>query len=210
MLDNWLARWQEGRIGWHEADGNVLLRRHWPRLVRGTRVLVPLCGKSVDMLWLARQGLNVTGVEVSEVAVREFFEENEIPYRVGTGQGPPTYTANEAPIRLVCGDYLAFVEEPFGALYDRGALVAIPAPNRPAYVAHTKSLLEPGAWRMVITLRYDQSRVDGPPYSVDDAELSGYWPDLHSIESRNEVEHSPPKFHDAGITDFIESAFVPD
>ena len=72
MLDQWIERWREGRTGWHEVDGSALLRRHWPRLVRGSRVLVPLCGKSVDMLWLASQGLEVTGVELSEIAARAF------------------------------------------------------------------------------------------------------------------------------------------
>ena len=76
MLDTWLERWRDGRTGWHETDGSALLKRHWPRLVRGSRVLVPLCGKSVDLLWLASQGLEVSGVEISGLAIRAFFDEN--------------------------------------------------------------------------------------------------------------------------------------
>ncbi|MDX1482582.1 MAG: thiopurine S-methyltransferase [Woeseiaceae bacterium] len=209
MLDMWLARWREGRIGWHEADGNLYLRRHWPGLVRGSRVLVPLCGKTVDLLWLASRGLEVTGVEVSDIAVRAFFEENDLAYRRVEGDGLPTYAATSAPVRIVCGDYLQFEDEPFHSLYDRGALIAVPASERAAYVEHTRRLLEPDAYRMVITLSYDETVVDGPPFSVPDDELRRYWPDLACVESRNDIDNAPPKFRDAGLGELRESVWIP-
>ena len=43
-------------------------------------VFVPLCGKSLDMVWLLEQGFSVTGCEISELAVQQFFTENSIPY----------------------------------------------------------------------------------------------------------------------------------
>lgn len=45
-------------------------------LAQGSRVFVPLCGKSLDMIWLAQQGHEVIGVELSPVAVEDFFREN--------------------------------------------------------------------------------------------------------------------------------------
>lgn len=209
MLDTWLERWRDGRIGWHETDGNALLKRYWPRLVRGSRVLVPFCGKSIDMLWLASQGLDVTGVELSDIAVKAFFEENDLPCERVTGDGLPYYQAKTAPIRIHCGDYFEFEAEPFHSLYDRGALVAVPAEARPRYLARTASLLEEDAFRLIITLTYDDSRVSGPPYSVEPRELLSFWPDLDCAHSRNDIEESPDKFRAAELDEVIESVWTP-
>ena len=208
MLDTWLERWREGRIGWHEADGNALLKRYWPRLVRGSRVLVPFCGKSVDLLWLATRGLDVSGVEISDIAVRAFFEENDLPYETMTESGIECYVGKTAPVRIYCCDYQDFEAEPFHSLYDRGALVAVPVQGRPAYVEKTRRLLEDDAFRMIITLTYDQALVDGPPFSVSREELLSYWPDLECVFSRNDIDDSPPKFRQAGLKEVIESVWT--
>lgn len=200
MNDAWLERWREGRIGWHEAQGNRSLVRHW----RGTgrKVLVPLCGKTVDMLWLARQGNEVTGVEVSDIAVREFFDENDLGCeRSADGR---RYTATELPVTIACMDYFDFDETGFDAHYDRGALVALPAARRRAYAAHTSERLVADPARLVITLEYEQQRVDGPPYSVGPEELHSYWPSLTRVEVRDDIGNAPPKFRDAGLTRLTE------
>ena len=208
MLDQWIERWREGRTGWHEVDGSALLRRHWPRLVRGSRVLVPLCGKSVDMLWLASQGLEVTGVELSEIAVRAFFDENELDAETVRQHGMPCYRSSTVPISICCGDYLAFSDGPFDALFDRGGLVAMPAELRPRYAEHTTTLLAPDAYRMIITLEYDQDRVAGPPFSVTADELRSYWPDLECVHSHNDIDKGSPKFRQAGLAEVIESVWT--
>jgi thiopurine S-methyltransferase len=76
----WLKRWREGRTGWHNEAVLPLLMKYWPALEvpRGTRVLVPFCGKTLDMLWLAEQGLRVLGVEVSPLAIEQFFADNDL------------------------------------------------------------------------------------------------------------------------------------
>ncbi len=208
MLDTWINRWREGRIGWHEADGSALLRRHWPRLVRGSRVLVPFCGKSVDLLWLAAQGLEVTGVEISDIAAMAFFAENDLDYAVDSDNGKTLFTASSAPIRIWCGDYFEFEDAPFQSLYDRGALVAVAPEDRARYVAKTNSLLEPDAFRLVITLHYDQTVVSGPPFSIDEQELLGYWPELECVQSRNDVDTGSPKFRAAGLEEVIERVWT--
>ena len=208
MLDTWINRWREGRIGWHEADGSALLRRHWPRLVRGSRVLVPFCGKSMDLLWLAAQGLEVTGIEISDIAAKAFFEENDLDYDVESNNGAAMYVARSAPVKICCGDYYEFDSTPFQSLYDRGALVAVPPEDRARYVQKTNALLEPDAFRLVITLRYDQSVVSGPPFSIEDDELLGFWPDLECVQSRNDLETGSPKFRAAGLEEVIESVWT--
>lgn len=209
MLEDWLSRWREGRIGWHEADGNALLKRYWPRLVRDSSVLVPFCGKALDMLWLASQGMRVTGVEISELAVKTFFAENGLDYTVSEQCGMPCYEADAAPVRILQGDYFNVDCEPFDALYDRGALVALPPDVRPEYVAHTEKLLREDAFRLIVTLAYDDTLASGPPYSVEASELMAYWPDLTCVCSRSAMDQAPPKFRQAGITEVLESVWTP-
>lgn len=200
MNETWLERWQEGRIGWHEAAGNRSLKRHWHGT--GLRVLVPLCGKSVDMLWLAQQGNEVTGVEISAIAAREFFTDNDLLYtRSADGA---RYQATDLPVTLVCGDYFAFDDAGFDAHYDRGALVALPADVRARYAAHTTARLTADPVQLVITLEYEQACVDGPPFSVSADELLSYWPALESVDAYDDIANAPPKFREAGLTEMRE------
>ena len=97
MSEPWVERWQEGRTGWHEPAGNAGLRKHW----RGTgrRVLVPLCGKTSDLRWLADQGNEVIGVELSDLAVKGFFDEQELSYDILDCE-LPAYRARESSIMI--------------------------------------------------------------------------------------------------------------
>lgn len=204
MTEDWLSRWREGRIGWHEAGGNAALRRHWPSIPPGRQVLVPLCGKSVDMVWLAERGLAVTGVELSATAVEAFFAEQRLTASVERRAPFDVYTASEIPVALWCGDFFDFTETGFDALYDRGALVALPPDLRPRYAERLKRLLRPGADRLILTLEYDQARVPGPPFSVPAREILGYWPDLERVDEADELETGPPKFREAGLARLLE------
>ena len=203
MNESWRERWQKGRIGWHEPEGNRSLQRHW--CGSGLKILVPLCGKSVDMLWLAKQGNKVTGIEVSEIAIREFLDENRLEYRQSADGS--RFEAQGPAITLVCRDYLDFDDCRFDAHYDRGALVAMPPEHRAAYAAHTGSLLCEDPVQLVITVEYDQQVVDGPPYSVMPDEVLSYWPQLKRIDAYDDIDNCPPKFRDKGLTEMIEAVW---
>jgi len=207
MTEDWIARWQQGRIGWHQADGNLYLKRYWPKLVHGSMVLVPLCGKSIDMIWLAAQGLAVTGIELSEIAIKTFFSENNLSYTLNQDGRQACYSAESAPIQIYCGNYFDYEAEPADALYDRGALATLPVTERPAYIEHTKSLLQPDAYRLIITLEYDQVMANGPPFSVLAEEIKQYWPDLQRVAAHNDIENCPPKFRQAGLDAVLEAAW---
>jgi thiopurine S-methyltransferase len=196
MHKEWHDRWQVGRTGWHEPGGNRNLQKHWR--ARGKRVLVPLCGKSDDLLWLEAQGNNVVGVELSEIAVREFFEDNQLEYERRDGT-LTEYRARTRRITLRCGDYFKFESDAFDAHYDRGALVAINPDLRARYAEHTSTLLSDDAEQLVITVDYDQSVCDGPPFSLSEREITGYWPRLQQIASVDDTENAPPKFLEAGL-----------
>ena len=122
MNEDWLERWEIGRTGWHEPEGNRNLQEHWTH--SGRRVLVPLCGKTPDLLWLEAEGNSVVGVELAEVAVRGFFDDNDLECEAVDGD-LPGWRAVDRDITLYCGDFFDFRDGPFDAHYDRGALVAL-------------------------------------------------------------------------------------
>lgn len=191
MHTQWIDRWREGRTGWHEADGNAALKKHWT--ARNRRVLVPLCGASPDLLWLAERDNDVVGVELSALAAESFFADHQIEFTREDGD-QPVFAADDLPLRIVVGDYLAFGETGFDALYDRASLVALPADVRPRYARHTKHLVTPDAYHLLVTLEYDQSLADGPPFSLPSQEVLSYWPDLTRIEVCSDRQDGPPKF----------------
>jgi thiopurine S-methyltransferase len=202
MTESWLERWREGRIGWHEEHGNASLRKYWRET--GRRVLVPMSGKTVDMLWLEEQGNSVVGVELSDIAARAFFEENGLRYTVHAGR-LAAYTAKDRDITIYCGDLFDFDETGFTGWYDRGAFVATPAEQRPGYAEHINALLAPDAGRLLITLEYDDEIATGPPFSISREEIRRYWPDLQQIERYDDIENGPPKFREAGLKEMFES-----
>jgi len=169
---------------------------------------VPLCGKTPDLLWLVEQGCDVAGVELSDIAARQFFADNELDYRVDRGGPLDRYVAGNLPLAIYCGDYFEFDAEPFDALYDRGALVAIPGDMRERYVEHTKRLLRSDAARMIITLEYDQSIVQGPPFSAPPDEILDYWHDLKRVAETADIENCPPKFRTAGLREIQEVVWL--
>jgi thiopurine S-methyltransferase len=204
VTEAWLERWQEGRIGWHEEAGNASLRKHWR--ASGRTVLVPLCGKSVDLVWLAQQGNRVVGVELSAIAVEAFFAEQRLDFEVHDGE-LQRYDAAGADITIYCGDFMALTGVLCDAHYDRGALVALTADLRPRYAQQVQSLLTDDAERLVITLDYDQSVADGPPFCISDEELQGYWPGLQCVDRYDDTANAPPKFLDAGLDQLIEKVW---
>ena len=207
MQEDWLGRWEEGRIGWHEPSGNAALKTHWPDLPAGSTVLVPLCGKSVDMAWLAERELAVIGVELSLKAVEAFFAEQELACRAETRGAFTVYRARTRPITVYGGDFFEFRGGTFDALFDRGALVALPPADRPRYVQRLRGLLKPQAFQLLVTLEYEQPRVDGPPFSVLPDEVRSYWPGLRRMGARNDLANAPPKFRAAGLDSVIEAVW---
>lgn len=165
----WLDKWTQGQIGFHEADTHPLLAAHWPALgvPPGTRVFVPLCGKSLDMVWLRERGHAIVGVELSALACAAFFEERGLEPAVTHTGGFDVYEAGG--YRLLCGDCFSLGAELVGgvaAVYDRAALIALPASLRPDYVARLAGLTGPGVPMLLVTLGYAPDIVNPPPYSI--------------------------------------------
>jgi thiopurine S-methyltransferase len=147
------------------------------------------------------------GVELAEIAVTAFFEENALEYERIDGE-LVAYRARDRNLCLYCGDFLAFREELFDAHYDRGALVAVAPDQRTRYARHTASLLGDDAQQFVITVEYDQSVCDGPPYAIGPDELLGLWPGLRRHASIDDIANAPPKFLEQGLEEMREVVWV--
>lgn len=170
----WRERWARNQIGFHLPEVNPCLQRHWPQLAlaEGAKVLVPLCGKSLDLMWLASRGHRVLGVELSEQAVDAFFSEQSLAPRI-TQRGVFKVYQTDL-IEVWCGDFFALDAEALAdctALYDRAALIALPPLMRAQYAEHLNTLLRPGCQGLLITLDYDQTQKAGPPFAVTDEEV---------------------------------------
>jgi thiopurine S-methyltransferase len=203
--DFWRSRWGAGQIGFHEGKPNEHLVKHLAALGKSRRVLVALCGKAEDLAFLAAQGHDVVGVELVESAVRAFFDERKVTPEV-TKHGPFTrYTA--ANITVLAGDFFATTKEllgPVDALYDRAAVIALPEPMRGRYVKHLRALLPAGAPGIIITVEYPQEKLEGPPFSVPEAELRAHYAGL-SLELVDQVAAQGPRFTSVGV---VEKCFV--
>jgi thiopurine S-methyltransferase len=184
------------------------LKKYWPRLPAGSRVLVPLCGKSFDLLWLARQGCQVTGVELSTIAARSFFAESGLECETTEIDGFTWLQNHEAGIAIACGDYFEFSCGLFDALYDRAALSAVSARKRPGYARHPRNLLNPAAFQLLVTLEFDDSDVEGPPYPVMPGEVLGYWPGLRLVNAQDDVVNRPSNVQKGGVSEFLEVTWV--
>src|SRR3569623_985145 len=172
----WRARWAEHKFGFHEGRPNSFHEANINRLDGRYRVLVPLCGKTEDLAFLAANGHAVVGGELVEDAVAAFFAEHAVEPKIERRDGVAIYTAHE--ITLIAGDWFTMTRElvgPIDAGYDRAALIAMPPVLRKRYIDHLKSLLAPGTHGNVITLDNATEAWHGPPINVSDAEVRRYY-----------------------------------
>ncbi|OHV12311.1 thiopurine S-methyltransferase [Kushneria phosphatilytica] len=172
--EQWLARWREGRIGFHLAEPHPRLIGYWAGLglAQGTRILVPLCGKTPDMRWLAAQGHEVIGVELASEALEAFVAEGDLPVEY-TREGD-FERWKQGRITLHGGDFFRFRPAMAGELsgfYDRAALIALPPPTRQRYALHLAQLMPPGSAGLLIALTHAGGPAQGPPYAVDEHEV---------------------------------------
>lgn len=179
----WHERWRENRIGFHEGAPNAHLVAWFDRLglSAAARVFVPLCGKTADIGWLVARGLRVAGAELNPLAVEQLFEGLGLAPKV-TAHGPLTHYA-AAGIDIWQGDIFALSAErlgPVDAIHDRAALVALPPDMRPGYARHMQALTGT-APQLLIAFDYDQSRMDGPPFSVSEDEIRRHYDGPYQI-----------------------------
>lgn len=208
----WLKKWLDNEIGFNQAKPNKLMQRYFPtlNLKSGSRIFVPLCGKSIDMLWLAGQGYKVIGVELSQSACKAFFKENIMPVKVEEYGDFVVYNGGE--ITLLSGDFFSLNKNTLGkvdAVYDRAALIALPSELRQQYSQHMMELFDEDTKGFLITTTYDQDQMQGPPFSIDENEVNvlyGEYLDVKQVYSKP-VSEIPMHLKEKGLLQATEQVY---
>jgi thiopurine S-methyltransferase len=211
-INFWIKTWGESNIGFHLADVHPALKKYWPELDAGTSVLVPLCGKSRDLLWLEERGLDVIGVEFVESAVLDFLRENSLTWEESEQYGHKCYSVCGRNIRLFVSDFIHFADDysgqPMDTLYDRAALVALPEDMRAGYVAACEKLLTTPPQGLLVTLEYEPIAMEGPPFSVAATEVERLWRGKLILVEQVDMLSSMPRAIASGVQRLDEYLWV--
>ncbi len=186
----WRDKWERNEIAFHEAGANPLLVAYLDglSLAAGSRVFVPLCGKTLDIQWLLSRGYRVAGAELSSIAVQQLFTALGVTPRL-TAVGKLTrYSA--AGIDILQGDIFDLSRINLGSvdgIYDRAALIALPEPLRTRYAGHLVQITDCAA-QLLICITYEQRLLAGPPFCVDGAEIARLYQDDYSLRALGSAE----------------------
>jgi len=210
--DFWQERWQKNEIGFHQQEINAHLQDYWPRLgvAAGSQVFVPLCGKSRDLLWLRARGHTVLGVELSPIAVRDFFRENTLEPQTSR-QGAFERCAADG-LAILCGDFFGLTADDLkgvAGVYDRASLIALPPDMRPRYASHLASILPKGAAILLVTMEYRQAEMSGPPFAVSEDEVRKLY-EKHYVVTRlftKDILAENPRFRERGLSALSEKVY---
>ncbi len=183
-IDFWNQKWKKNEIGFHEKKPNPLLVSHLDKLklAEGSRVFLPLCGKTLDISRLLSKGYRIAGAELSKLAIEQLFIELGVEAVVTKLGNASHYSAEN--IDIFVGDIFELSSDVIGtvdAVYDRAALVALQEEMRNKY---TKHLLEitGTAKQLLITFEYDQNLMDGPPFSLNSDEVNRHYKEAYNLE----------------------------
>lgn len=179
----WHQKWEANEIGFHEGEANRLLVKYFNALslAEGRRVFVPLCGKTLDIAWLLSNGFRVAGAELVESAIEQLFSELGIEPEISEVGEVKRYSAKN--IDIFVGDIFAVSSEILGsvdAIYDRAALVALPEEIRRRYTGHLMEISDRTP-QLLLTFEYDQSVMDGPPFSISNEEVIQHYGDRYEL-----------------------------
>lgn len=183
----WYKKWDKNQIGFHLPEANPLLVKYFSalELKQGSRVFLPLCGKSLDIAWLLALGYQVAGAELSAIAIDDLFLSLNLTPKITQKNSIKHYSAPN--IDIFVGDIFDMTPDILGkveAIYDRAALVALPVEMRKKYSAHLITLTQYAdkpARQLLITFEYDEILHEGPPFSVGAHEVNAHYHTSYDI-----------------------------
>ena len=182
----WLEKWQNNQTGFHKDFTHPLLVEFVGQLnvSKGDTIFVPLCGKTIDMLWLNSQGYHVIGIELSELAVEQFFAENNISFELTKDDLFNVYTHEN--ITIYQGDFFDLTTshlQNVKAVYDRAALIALPDGLVEKYTSAMRDIVPDDSKYLLITLELQRTTTDalGPPFSIPDKKVHQLFAQYQSV-----------------------------
>ena len=207
----WHEQWELNQIGFHQNIIHPFLREFWPVLdVSVGQVFVPLCGKSLDMVWLHDRGYQIMGVELSPLAVADFFKKQGLSVAISSAEGFQWYESEG--FQLLSGDFFELQSkhlEKVAAVYDRAALVAMPPTMQARYVEHLLQTLPHRPPILLITFEYLEAEIQGPPFPVSEQRVNELFGDAYSIEMLTAVDalELQPGLKNRGLSGLMEKAY---
>ena len=209
---DWLEKWEQEQIGFHKAEVHRDLITWAPRFLAGGkhRVVVPLCGKTLDMNWMVEQGHEVVGIELSPIAAEAVFEESGRPFTLQRRDGLNIYEGGD--LTVICGDIFKVGRQHVGnadRVWDRAALVALPPSLRDAYAAKIRELAPEGQI-LLNSFAYDPTKRDGPPWSVPQKMIRGLYPEMEVLQISEEIEQIRQAWRDLGIDSWLTTTYLID
>jgi len=209
-MADWLHFWENNETNWHSDTITQELAEYFElfELEPGDKVFVPLCGKSLDMIYIVNQGFSVVGVEISEFGIRQFFKENDLKYTVTKVGDFDLYSSEN--LEIYCGDFFSLTSKHLNnvkAVLDRKSLIALEPDLRQKYVKHLNDIISLGVRILLVTLHYPQHQMSGPPFSVDKSEVESLFSmtfETRELKSFNDIENGS-KLVRAGV-DYINNA----
>ncbi|MEM8614658.1 MAG: thiopurine S-methyltransferase [Cyanobacteria bacterium P01_H01_bin.105] len=180
----WLQKWKKNNIAFHKSEANPVIVNYFKQLAleQGSRVFVPLCGKTLDIAWLLANGYRVVGAELIEIAIEQLFMELGVDPNISTVSDVKHYSAKN--IDIFVGNIFELSGQTLGsvnAIYDRAALVALPKEMRNRYTAHLMEITDT-APQLLVSYDYDQSLMDGPPFSISNEEVNQHYGESYTLK----------------------------
>ncbi|XP_078395399.1 putative thiopurine S-methyltransferase isoform X2 [Cetorhinus maximus] len=216
-LEYWITCWEKQQIGFHLNIVHEMLKKHLDVLLNGRkqiRIFFPLCGKAVDMKWLADQGHTVVGVELSEIAVKQFFTEQNLPYIQEPVPGMPGVDVFKTPegqislFRCNIFDLSSLIAGPFDGIWDRGSLQPLNSSDRQRYSKLMITLMAKGCRYLLDTLVCTRSDFDGLPPKISESEtrdLFGHACNIQLLDSSSTLTGKQKLW---GLESFIEEVHL--
>ncbi|PVZ71796.1 thiopurine S-methyltransferase [Pelagibaculum spongiae] len=212
----WHNKWEQKQIGFHLPHSHPLLEKYWLSQTAGHKpghatVLVPLCGKSIDLLWLRQQKFNVQGVELSAIAASDFFSEQQLTPTITTKKDFSHYSVDQ--LEIMVGDFFKLSEtNTYSLIYDRAALIALPQKMQKNYIDKLYQITAPGSNILLITLDYDTQNdtIIGPPFSTSPQQVEQLFANNWQVKQleRADVLQQEGKFRKKGAQWVYETAWL--
>ena len=214
---HWIDRWEDGRIGFHQDKINPWLEKFLPNLFpqsepqQDKKILLPLCGKSLDLVWLAEKGFTSIGVELSSIATNAFFEEQNLTPTISSIGDFKKF--QNSRITILEGDFFQLASNTLGeckAVFDRAALVALPDEMRKLYAEHLTNLISQGGKILLVTTEFPQQQKTPPPFSVSQKEVESLYQKHCDIELLHSEDLSATRdpLTERGVTSLVEKIYL--
>lgn len=172
---DWNERYATGDVPWDVGEpSDFLVEFVQSRSIAPGRALDVGCGTGTNALWLARQGFDVVGVDVSRVAVEK---------------AKAKLDGLDLPCRFEVLDFLkdAVPEGPYDFVFDSGCFhVFDEASDRTQFAERVAAVMsEDGLWLSLIGSTEGPERDHGPPRRTLRDVVNAIEPSLEFLEIRS-------------------------